>query len=86
MLKYDSDICLNRLHSFRTKSKLESPKKVCENKDFCNFVMPSDGIKILEFSQYRKSDKTPFLIYPYLESLTEKIDRCKIILKNHLHQ
>ena len=28
--------CLDRLHSFRTKNKLESHKKVCQNKDFCN--------------------------------------------------
>ena len=27
--------CLNCLHSFRTKNKLESHKRVCENKDFC---------------------------------------------------
>ena len=27
--------CLNFLHSFATKSKRESHKKVCENKDFC---------------------------------------------------
>ena len=26
--------CLNCLHLFRTKSKLESHKTVCENKDF----------------------------------------------------
>ena len=26
--------CLNCLHSFRTKNKLESNKKVCDNKDF----------------------------------------------------
>ena len=34
--------CLNCLHSFRTKSKLESHKKVCENEDFCNITMPSE--------------------------------------------
>ena len=26
--------CLNCLHSFRTKNKLELNKKVCDNKDF----------------------------------------------------
>ena len=31
--------CLNCLHSLRRKRKLESHKKVCENKDFCNVVM-----------------------------------------------
>ena len=33
--------CLNCLHSFATERKLESNKKVCENKDFCNVIMPS---------------------------------------------
>ena len=40
--------CLNCLHSFRTKNKLESHKNVCENKDFCNIIMPSEGTKIIE--------------------------------------
>ena len=33
--------CLNCLRCFRTRSKLESHKKVCEDKDFYNFLMPS---------------------------------------------
>ena len=28
--------CLNCLQSFRTKNKLASHKRACENKDFCN--------------------------------------------------
>ena len=41
--------CLNCLHSFRTKNKLELHKRVCENKDFCNVITPSeDNNKILE--------------------------------------
>ena len=31
--------------------------KVCKNKDFCGIVMPSEKDKILEFTQYMKSDK-----------------------------
>ena len=41
---------LNCVHSFRTKSKLESHKKVCENKTFYSVVMPSNETKILEFN------------------------------------
>ena len=37
-------------------------KKVCENKDFCNAAMPFEDTKILEFNQYQKSDKAPFII------------------------
>ena len=43
--------CLNYLHSFRTKNKLESHKRACENKDLCNVNMPSDYFKILEFNK-----------------------------------
>ena len=76
--KYHGDIyCLNCFRSFATKSKLQSHKTVCENKDFCNIIMPSEDTKILEFNQYQKSDKALFIIYADLECLIEKIDGCK---------
>ena len=76
--KYDDEFnCLNCFHSFTKKNKLESSKKVCENKYFCNAVIPSKDTKVLEFNQDQKSDKTQIVIYEYLESLIEKIDRCK---------
>ena len=37
--------------------------KVCENKNFCNVIMSSKNTKILEFHQYQKFDKVPFVIY-----------------------
>ena len=38
--KNNSDFyCLNCLHSFRTKNKLELHKRACENKFFCNVNM-----------------------------------------------
>ena len=58
-------------------NKLQSHKRVCENKDFCNVNMPSEDTKILEFNQYKKSDKAPFIIYADLECIIEKIDGCK---------
>ena len=69
--------CLNCLHPFRTKHKLESPIKVCENKYFCNIVMPSEDTKILDFNQHQKSEKAPFITYADLECLIEKIGGCK---------
>ena len=60
--KYKGDFyCLNCLHSFKRKSKLESHKKVCEHKDFCINVLPSDDTKIFEFNQCRKYDKAPLM-------------------------
>ena len=72
-----SYFCLNCLHSFRTKNKLESHRKKCENKDFCSVIMPSEDTKILEFNQYQKSDKAPFIIYADLECIIKKADGCK---------
>ena len=78
--KHDGDFyCLNCFLSFRTNYKLESHKKVYESKDFCSVVMPSKDPKILEFNQYRKSDKIPSrsIIHADLESLIKKVDGCK---------
>ena len=61
--------CLNYLHFFRAKNKLESHKKLCENKNFCDVVMPSEDTKVLEFNQYQMFDKTQSISYADLESL-----------------
>ena len=39
--------------------------------------MPSENTKILEFDQYRKSDKAAFITHADLECILEKIDGCK---------
>ena len=39
--------------------------------------MPSDDNKILEFKQYQKSDKAPFIIYAAPEYIIENNGRCK---------
>ena len=52
------------------KSKLESHRRVYEN--YYNIIMPSEDTKILEFNQYQKSDKAPFIIYADLECIIEK--------------
>ena len=66
--------CLNCLHSFRTENKLKSQEKVCKNKDFCGILMSSEKDNILEFNQYMKLDKMPFIIYANIESLIKEID------------
>ena len=55
--------CLNCFHSFTTENKLQAHKRVCENKDSSNIIMPSDHAKILQFNKYQKSDKALFIIY-----------------------
>ena len=48
--------------------------KLCKNKDICGIAMPSDKDKILEFNQYMKSDKIPYIISADMESFIKKID------------
>ena len=43
---YGDFYCLNCLHSFRTKNKLEVHKKVCLNKNFWNVIMSTENTKI----------------------------------------
>ena len=48
--KHDGDFyCFTYLQTLRTKSKLIFLKRVCENKDFYDVVMPSEETKILKF-------------------------------------
>ena len=48
-------------------------------------VIP-DIEKRLEFNQYQKSLKAPFIINADLECIIKKVDLCKIILNVHLQQ
>ena len=68
--------CLNCFHSYRTKNKLESHKKICENRNYCNVEMSNEDNKIIKYNQGEKSIKTPFIIYADLECLLEKISTC----------
>ena len=69
--------CLNYLHSFKTKNKLGLHKRVCEKKDFCNVVMPSEDTKTLELNQYQIFDHALFIIYAVRQCIIERIDGFK---------
>ena len=58
---YGDFYSLNCVHYFRTKNKLELHKRVCENKNFCNIIMPFEDTKISELNRNQKSNK-PFII------------------------
>ena len=52
MSKHDGDFySLKCLHSVKTRNKVESHEKICNNKDFCGVVIPSEDTDILEFNQ-----------------------------------
>ena len=76
---------LNWLHSFATENNRKSHKTVCQNRDFLNVLMPSETIKILEFTQLQRSNKAPFVIYADFECSIEKLNACKILKKHWVH-
>ena len=58
---------LNCFHSYRTRNKLESHKKICENHNYCNVEMPSKNNNIIKYNQGEKLIKLPFVAYADLE-------------------
>ena len=69
--------CLNCFRSYRTRSKFETHKKICENHDYCRVRMPTKDNNIIKYNQGEKSIKLPFVVYADLESLLEKISTCQ---------
>ena len=67
---------LNCFQSYTTEKKLKKHKKVCENHDYLYVEMPEKDNKILKYNQEEKSMKVPFIIYPSLEFLLEKMKTC----------
>ena len=70
----------------KKKKKLKSHKNICENKDFCNIVIPSEKTKILEFNQQEKPHKASFIFYADVEYLIKRLDGRKIIRTIHPQQ
>ena len=68
--------CLNCFHSYRTKSKLESHQKICENHDYCHVEMPTKDNNIIKYNHGEKSMKVPFITFADLECLLEKMSTC----------
>ena len=69
--------CLNCFHSYRTKNKVESHKKICENHDYCHVEMPTKDNNIIKYNHGEISLKLPFVIYADLECLLEKMSTCE---------
>ena len=68
--------CLNCFHSYRTKNKLQSHKKICKNHDYCHVEMPTKDNNTIKYNHGEKSMKLPFVIHVDLECLLEKMSTC----------
>ena len=54
--------CLITFIASEQKTNLNHTKNYVKN-FFSNLVMPSEDAKILEFNQYQKSDRAPFIVF-----------------------
>ena len=68
--------CLNCFHAYRTESKLETHKRICEKRHYCHVEMPNEDNKTIKYNQEDKSIRSPFIIYADLECLLEKRSIC----------
>ena len=64
------------LVDLQQKTNLNPIKKYAKI-DFCGVIMLSKNIKIITFTQYHKTIKTPATIYADLESSIKKVHGCK---------
>ena len=47
--------------------------KYMKKKFFCHAIMPSKDTKTLDFGQYQKLNKAPFIIYANIECIIEQM-------------
>ena len=66
---------LKLFHSYATKNKLEKNYNVCKNHNY-HTETPKEDNEILKYNHRENSMKVPFIIYPDLESLLEKMSTC----------
>ena len=69
--------CRRCLHGFIRKDLLEEHIPYCKQFDFQHVKYPEEGKDdILEFTNFRKQLRLPFVIYADMETVVEKIDTC----------
>ncbi|XP_065639495.1 uncharacterized protein LOC136072263 [Hydra vulgaris] len=67
--------CKNCLQSFSTEEFLSKHRLYCDSVDSIRIEMPEPNT-ILEFTNYNRSMKVPFVIYADFESFIKPIDTC----------
>lgn len=74
--KEKKHFCLNCFNAFRTKESLKEHKYYCNNNDPDNIVMPEKGASI-QFKNYQREMKVPFVVYADFESILKPIHTCE---------
>ena len=70
--------CLRCLQGYTTEELLEKLRTLCRGAAYrpTRIDMPEKGKNILQFTDYQKQMKAPFVIYADSESILEKMDTC----------
>ena len=68
--------CLRCLNGFDSVEKLNLHKGYCQKHNPVKVAMPAQGTKI-EFRNYDRSMRVPFVIYADFEAFTEQLDSCQ---------
>ena len=82
---HDDHCCLNCLHSYRTENSLIQHERLCNDHDFCEAIMPTEGKNILKLRHDKKSIPMPHLIYADLECILKRSNHANRIRINHIH-
>ena len=69
--------CLNCLHSYRTDNSLKRHERLCNNHDYSEVKMPTEGTNILKYRSEGKSLHIPHIISADLEVLFRKFQLCQ---------
>ena len=65
--------CKRCLNHFSTPEMLNKHIEVCKENSACKIEVPKQG-ETIEFKNFKKSMRVPFVIYADFEAITEKID------------
>ncbi|KAL6418932.1 hypothetical protein ACFW04_011683 [Cataglyphis niger] len=60
------------MHYFRTSDKLSAHSENCERMNKCAIVLPTEEDKWLNFNNYERKERIPFVVYADLECALEK--------------
>ena len=68
-------ICIRCFNYFKFESALKKHKEICKNIDFIKTLIPKEGT-FIEFKNYKKMIKVPFVIYADFETINKKRYQC----------
>ncbi|XP_050452135.1 uncharacterized protein LOC126851837 [Cataglyphis hispanica] len=69
---HKAHICDRCMHYFRTSDKLSAHSEDCERMNECAIVLPTEEDKSLNFSNYERKERVPFVVYADLECALER--------------